>query len=459
MKLFKKGFALVMAMLIVSSVFTVMPLTSSAATNNNVSVSASSTKSGKCGKSSKWKFKDGVLTIYGKGTVTKDKIPYEVTDNTKELIIKDGITKIDEFSSCEKLKKVTIGKGITTLPYYMFSSCSYLNQVKLPNTLKKISESAFSSCELLKTVNIPDSVTYIGQETFNFCSNLRSVKLSKNLTYIGSYAFNNCKNLTKISIPEKVKNIVGNPFENCRKITSFTVNKKNRYYTTVNGVLFNKSKKRLIAYTTGKKNTSYTVPKSVNIIETNAFMGSGYIKTIKMSNSVQKIKDSAFAECERLSKINLSQNLNYVGFDILYNTKYFKSYENRQANGLYNGNVLINVANWEAKNFTVKKGTKIICSGAFSSARNLKKVTIPEGVKYINGKAFCRCELLKQVTVPKSVKVIGNYAFGYYYDFDYDDPNEFEYMTKTKNFKMKVYKNSAGYKYAKKNKFTYQIIK
>ncbi len=30
MKLFKKGFALVMAMLIVSSVFTVMPLTSSA---------------------------------------------------------------------------------------------------------------------------------------------------------------------------------------------------------------------------------------------------------------------------------------------------------------------------------------------------------------------------------------------------------------------------------------------
>lgn len=50
MKLLRKGFALVMAMLIVSSVFTVMPLTTSAATSNNVSVSASSTKSGKCGK-------------------------------------------------------------------------------------------------------------------------------------------------------------------------------------------------------------------------------------------------------------------------------------------------------------------------------------------------------------------------------------------------------------------------
>lgn len=60
MKLFKKGFALVMAMLIVSSVFTVMPLTSSAATNNNVSVSASSTKSGKCGKDVKWSYKNKV---------------------------------------------------------------------------------------------------------------------------------------------------------------------------------------------------------------------------------------------------------------------------------------------------------------------------------------------------------------------------------------------------------------
>lgn len=44
MKLFKKGFALVMALVITCSVFTVMPLTTSAATNNNVSVSASSTK-------------------------------------------------------------------------------------------------------------------------------------------------------------------------------------------------------------------------------------------------------------------------------------------------------------------------------------------------------------------------------------------------------------------------------
>ena len=70
MKLFKKGFALVMALVITCSVFTVMPLTTSAATNNNVSVSASSTKSGKCGKNVKWTYKNNVLTIYGKGKMT-----------------------------------------------------------------------------------------------------------------------------------------------------------------------------------------------------------------------------------------------------------------------------------------------------------------------------------------------------------------------------------------------------
>ncbi|MCI5616624.1 MAG: hypothetical protein MR352_00900, partial [Ruminococcus sp.] len=70
MKIFRKGFAVAMAMIITCSAFTVMPLTTSAMAVNETSVSASSTKSGKCGKDVKWSYNNKVLTVYGKGKMT-----------------------------------------------------------------------------------------------------------------------------------------------------------------------------------------------------------------------------------------------------------------------------------------------------------------------------------------------------------------------------------------------------
>ena len=250
MKLFKKGFALVMAMLIVSSVFTVMPLTTSAATSNNVSVSASSTKSGKCGKNVKWTYKNNVLTIYGKGKMTRE-IPESVTYNAKEIIVKDGVTDIGWLETGERLKKVTLGKGITVIPGGLFSGCVKLKTVKLSNNLRTIENDAFSGCE----------------------------------------------SLTTITIPEKVRKILANPFIKCSKLTKINVNKNNKTYTSIDGILFTKSKKTLAIYPLGKKNSAYNVPKTVYKIAENAFSESSSIRTIKMTNSVKRIEDNAFAHC------------------------------------------------------------------------------------------------------------------------------------------------------------------
>lgn len=408
MKLFKKGFALVMAMLIVSSVFTVMPLTTNAATNNQTSVSATSVKSGKCGKDVKWTYKNKVLTVYGKGKMTKE-IPESVTNYAEEIIVRDGVTDIGWLETGERLKKATLGKGITVIPGGLFSGCVKLKTVKLSNNLRTIENDAFSGC----------------------------------------------KSLTSITIPEKVRKIQGNPFIECSKLTKINVNKNNKTYTSIDGILFTKSKKTLAVYPYGKKNSAYSVPKTVYKIAEDAFSESSFIRTIKMTNSVKRIEDNAFAHCYRLKNVTLSQRLTYIGEQVFNDTE-FNDTDSKWKNGyLYCGNALISVKQ-NLKQVTVKKGTRILGTRAIDLCENLRKVTLPEGLLYINDYALHDDTKLSTLTIPKSVKEIGKDAIGVYSDIDWYG----NCITSMVNpFKVKVYKNSVGHKYAKKNNLNYQVIK
>lgn len=408
MKIFRKGFALVMAMLIVSSVFTVMPLTTSAMAVNETSVSASSTKSGKCGKDVKWSYNNKVLTVYGKGEMTTE-IPESVTNNAEEIIVKDGVTDIGKLETGERLKKVTLGKGITVIPGGLFAGCVKLKTVKLSNNLRTIENDAFRWCE----------------------------------------------SLTTITIPEKVRKILANPFMECSKLTKINVNKNNKTYISIDGILFTKSKKTLAIYPLGKKNSAYSVPKTVYKIAENAFSESSSIKTIKMTNSVKRIEDNAFAHCYRLKNVTLSQRLTYIGEQVFNDTEFNDTDSNWKNGYLYCGNALISVKQ-NLKQVTVKKGTRILGTRAIDLCENLKKVTLPEGLLYINDYALHDDTKLSTLTIPKSVKEIGKDAIGVYSDIDWDGNC---ITSKVNPFKVKVYKNSVGHKYAKKCKLNYQVIK
>ena len=408
MKIFRKGFAVAMAMIITCSAFTVMPLTTSAMAVNETSVSASSTKSGKCGKDVKWSYNNKVLTVYGKGKMTTE-IPESVTNYAEEIIVKDGVTDIGWLETGERLKKVTLGKGITVIPGGLFAGCVKLKTVKLSNNLRTIENDAFRWCE----------------------------------------------SLTTITIPEKVRKILANPFMECSKLTKINVNKNNKTYISIDGILFTKSKKTLAIYPLGKKNSAYSVPKTVYKIAENAFSESSSIRTIKMTNSVKRIEDNAFAHCYRLKNVTLSQRLTYIGEQVFNDTEFNDTDSNWKNGYLYCGNALISVKQ-NLKQVTVKKGTRILGTRAIDLCENLKKVTLPEGLLYINDYALHDDTKLSTLTIPKSVKEIGKDAIGVYSDIDWDGNC---ITSKVNPFKVKVYKNSVGHKYAKKCKLNYQVIK
>ena len=80
-----------------------------------------------------------------------------------------------------KLKKVTLGQGVS-----------------------RIERAAFRHCGLTG-ISFPDSVTLIDESAFSLCSDLRKVTLPKKLTEIGNGAFGNCRKLGNITIPASVK--------------------------------------------------------------------------------------------------------------------------------------------------------------------------------------------------------------------------------------------------------------
>ena len=408
MKKLNKAIAIALSVATVFSASSVVPITANAKVTNVVSSSATSTRSGKCGKDVKWSYNNKVLTVYGKGKMTTE-IPESVTNYAEEIIVKDGVTDIGKLETGEHLKKVTLGKGITVIPSSLFADCIKLKTVKLSNNLRTIENDAFSGCE----------------------------------------------SLTSITIPEKVRKIQGNPFIECSKLTKINVNKNNKTYTSIDGILFTKSKKTLAIYPLGKKNSAYSVPKTVYKIAENAFSESSSIKTIKMTNSVKRIEDNAFAHCYRLKNVTLSQRLTYIGEQVFNDTEFNDTDSNWKNGYLYCGNALISVKQ-NLKQVTVKKGTRILGTRAIDLCENLKKVTLPEGLLYINDYALHDDTKLSTLTIPKSVKEIGKDAIGVYSDIDWDGNC---ITSKVNPFKVKVYKNSVGHKYAKKCKLNYQVIK
>lgn len=99
----------------------------------------------------------------------------------------------------------------------------------------------------IKRVVVGSGVTSIGDSAFA-CSSLTSVSIGDSVTSIGEKAFSVCNRLTSVTIPDSVTSIDQLAFYGCSNLTGFQVDPQNRNYCSIDGVIFDKSKKTLVLY-------------------------------------------------------------------------------------------------------------------------------------------------------------------------------------------------------------------
>ena len=240
-------------------------------------------------------------------------------------------------------------------------------EIKIPEGVTKIGDDAFSGCTNLENVDIPDSVTEIGYAAFRFCENLTELVLGNGVVSIGGGVIGLCDNLKSITFGDSLKEIDSEFFADNSSLESINVTENNEYYSSENGVLFNKDKTVLIKYPSAKKDKSYTVPETVTSLKGGlgsmvvAFYGtidSPYLESITLPEGLKEIPALAFSG-SGIKSIIIPQSVTYIGIS------------------------------------------------AFDHCDNLESIVIPDGVTTIDAAAFGACKNLKTVYIPASVTKLG----------------------------------------------------
>ena len=303
----------------------------------------------------------------------------------------------------------SIPNSVTSIGYYAFWGCTNLRNIKIPNNVESIGDYAFYNCTSLTSVTIPNSVTSIGNDAFYGCSSLTSVTIPNSVTSIGNNAFYGCSSLTSVTIPDSVTSIGYSALSSCTSLTLIDVSKNNKKYISIDGVLFDKDKTKLIQYPAGSNRTIYSIPNSVISIGSDAFVGCTSLTSVTIPNSVTSIGGSAFSGCTNLTSITIPDSVTSIG-----------SYAFEDCTSLTSvtiGNSVTSIGESAFKNctsltsVTIPDNVTSIGNSAFSNCTSLKSVTIPDSVTSIVDYAFSSCTSLTSVTIPNSVTSIGDYAF------------------------------------------------
>jgi hypothetical protein len=238
-----------------------------------------------------------------------------------------------------------------------------------------------------------------------------SYAIPNSVTSIQENAFNGCTSLTNVAIPNSVTNIWYQAFYSCSTLTGISVDTNNPVYSSVDGVLFDKTRSTLIEYPTGNGATSYAIPNSVTAIGDYAFAYNTSLTSVTIPNSVTSIASGVFNSCANLTNVTIPNGVTSIGDAMFGHCVNLTSVTMPNSVTDIGGYAFAYCTS--LTNVTIGNSVARIGYNAFDSCTSLTSVTIPNGVMNIGFLAFAYCASLTNVTIGNSVAAIGGNAFFY----------------------------------------------
>lgn len=422
------------------------------------------------------------------------------------ITIPKTITQIGDsvFSNCSTLEKIEVSSEnqyYTTIKGVLYNK-SITNLIKvpayyddksflLPSTVSNVAPDAFNDCFKIESINnfaenqyfstidgallskdgsklikvpmgfpikdyfVPAKVIEIMPNALRNCLNIRTVSFSKTVKIIGNFAFQGCEELVRIDIPNSVSEIGGGAFSECNSLQWIEVTKGNKYFTSKDGILFNKKLTTLVQFPSNNPSSTYIVPNTVvavadyafalcerlvtitlpealkkigegsfygctnlkscnipaglSVIPAKSFMGCENIDAIELPASLISIGDKAFASCNELSFIELPSYISSIGCGAFNGCASLKSIVIPHSINKISRSAFSNCTSLET--ISVSNSVKIIEADAFSKCTSITSISLPDSLVSIGANAFSGCTNLKGIILPRSIEVIGHNAF------------------------------------------------
>lgn len=155
-----------------------------------------------------------------------------------------------------------------------------------------IGKMAFANAVIeVESVTLPDSITTLEDNAFFDCGKLKSIRIPKNVSSIG-------------------ERLTGGNYQG-DALKEIQVDPENSYFSSKDGVLFNKAGTELLAFPSGRGGT-YQVPDGTTQIGAYAFYYNRDIAEITLPKTVKTIKTGAFGDCSNLSSLKLQEGLETI---------------------------------------------------------------------------------------------------------------------------------------------------
>ncbi len=325
-------------------------------------------------------------------------VEYDEDDNAIVDVNEPPLLKDLDLGDCILFDKPYIGE---------FTYHSKIERFVCPKNLEGINEYlVFEDAAQLETVVLPETFKEFGYGTFSSCVKLSEINFPEKLEKIGSFSFCGCIALKNVRIPGKVSSIGNAAFGGCDALEKFDIDASNPYFTVLDGVLFTKDKKKLVAFPCGNKNKHYTIPEGVEIIGKGSFFDA-QIESITFPSTLKTIEGWALRFCENLKCLDIPDSVTEIGelafgFCLALNQVKLPDKITILKEQTFGGGDNL-------KEIDIPPSVKIIEDTALGWSDSLETIHLHDGLEVLDD--LTQIKTLKHVVIPKTVKQIASGIF------------------------------------------------